>query len=615
MRRSVFRYLREHYSAEPRKVDRLLVSAYLKTNNISLRRNQLLKGYQIKEGSKEYSNLEDFLTLIAKEHIKLTLEELIKFFEFVISPEDKIITGAVYTPERIRDYIVDQTLKKSPLNTSNLKIADISCGCGGFLLSAAIKLHKVTNKSFAEIYRNNIYGLDIQGYSITRTKLMLTLLAVSRGEDILNFNFRLFTGDALKFKWQKVISNFSGFDTIIGNPPYVCSRNISESTRKHLKHWEVCKTGHPDLYIPFIQIGLENLKNSGFLGYITMNTFFKSVNGRALRSYLQEKSYKLKVLDFGNKQIFESKSTYTCIFLIEKKKSYHLGYILDERLSLPINKGFSKIKFSSLNAINGWNLQEVDRLTKIESTGIPFGALYKTRNGIATLKNDIYIFDPVKEDRSYYYLQNGSLFQIEKGICKDIINPNKLIQTDTVDELKRKVLFPYLFTDEGTELINEFHLKKDFPKAYAYLTAKKNILATRDKGNGNYEQWFAFGRNQSIEKIKHKLLFPHISPDIPKFVINSDENLLFYNGLAVVTDSEDELGFLKKLLSSNLFWFYIKNSSKPYGSGYYSLSRNYIKNFGIYPFTTEQKKFIRDETDMKAVNEFIESKYAVKLSL
>lgn len=614
MRKSVFKYLRDHYSAEPRKVDRILVSAFLHANNIKIKRNLLLKGYHIKPSDKDHANLIDFLSLITKERIELTLEELIKFFEFVISPEDKVITGAVYTPQRIRKYIVDQSLKRNGLNFATIKIADISCGCGGFLLSASTELRRATGRPFKEIFRHNIYGLDIQGYSIARTKLMLTLLAVSEGEDRSDFDFKLFTGDALKFKWGKVIDKFTGFDIVVGNPPYVCSRNITESTRKQLKNWEVCETGHPDLYIPFIQIGLENLNRSGFLGYITMNTFFKSVNGRALRTYLQNKSFRLKVLDFGNQQIFESKSTYTCIFQIEKEKCNHLKYLLDEKLFLPINKGFNKIKYSSLSALKGWNLQEIDRLTKIESAGVSFGDTYKTRNGIATLKNDIYIFDPVKEDKEYFYLQNGSLFPIEKEICKDIINPNKLIQIDNVEELKRKALFPYLFKNEKAELMSESFLKRTYPKAYLYLRAKRNILATRDKGNGSYERWFAYGRNQSIEKIKYKLLFPHISPDIPQFVINSDENLLFYNGLAVVTDNEGELLFLKKLLSSNIFWFYIKNSSKPYGSGYYSLSRNYIKNFGVYPFTQNDKDFIRNEDDMDVVNSFIESKYSLKLS-
>lgn len=53
----------------------------------------------------------------------------------------------------------------------------------------------------------------------------------------------------------------------------------------------------------------------------------------------------------------------------------------------------------------GWNLKDNKTISKIESTGIPFGELYQTRHGIATLKNDIYIFRPVDEDNDFFYLQ------------------------------------------------------------------------------------------------------------------------------------------------------------------------------------------------------------------
>jgi len=382
-----------------------------------------------------------------------------------------------------------------------------------------------------------------------------------------------------------------------------------------LSKWEVCSTGHPDLYIPFFQIGIEDLKPYGILGYITMNTFFKSVNGRALRSYFQKKKYFFRIIDFGGIQIFQSKSTYTCLCFIQKCDSKYLRYSkLSNVQGLKKYIPSKKILYQKLNAKGGWNLQNIDLIKKIEATGYPLGFEYITRNGIATLKNEIYIFDPVEEDKDFYYLQNGSLYPIEKGICKDIVNPNKLTKIDNLSSLKQKIIFPYVLNSYNKSiLIREEKLKKTYPKAYKYLKEKQDILKQRDKGNLKYE-WYAFGRNQSLEKLKNKLFFPHITPHIPNFVFDSDENLLFYNGIAVVGKSKRELLFLRKLLSSRLFWFYIVNTSKPYGSGYYSLSRNYIKTFGIYQFSKEEKDFIIKEKDKDALDIFIETKYDVQLS-
>lgn len=614
MKKEVFKYLSSISSMEPYSVDRLLISSFLELNRLYSIKNEFIKGYIIHpEDKTDYEHLQNIISLIKNSKQVFEFEHLIQLFEFVISPIDKIVTGAVYTPINVREFIVSSTFSSITTISSTTKIADISCGCGGFLFDAAKQLKKLKEFSFFEIYQNHLFGLDIQEYSITRAKLLLTLLAISEGEDSESFVFNLHVGNALSFNWKSKLDSFDGFEIIIGNPPYVCSRNIPDESKKLLDDWEVCKSGHPDLYIPFFQIGIQNLSSRGILGYITMNTFYKSINGRALREYFENKKYKFKIIDFGNNQIFESKSTYTCICFIENSKSPFLEFTKGDAKTLLSEVKYDKVEYSELKALKGWNLNQKDLLDKIENVGMSFGDLYKTRNGIATLKNNIYIFDPIDESEDYFYLQNGKVYEIEKGICKDIINPNKFTQAESVNSIKKKAIFPYNFINEKVKLLDEQVIKREFPKAYIYLSDKKRILATRDKGNGKYENWYAYGRNQSLEKLKYKLFFPHITPSSPNFTIDTDENLLFYNGLAVITENELELQFLKKLMSSRLFWTYIKLSSKPYGSGYYSLSRNYIKNFGVYNFSEDEKAFIIKTNKKNELDSFIENKYNIKL--
>jgi len=610
--RNAFKYLSKNHLTNPKEVDRLIISAFLKINKLQPKYNTFLQAYSINKSDKEeYKRLNEFVSIIDADVAFFGFEELIELFEFVISPGDRIINGAIYTPENIRQFIVKETLNRQNVISDLFKVSDIACGCGSFLFNVSIELKKRTNKSYSDIFSNHIYGLDIQEYSINRTKLLLSLLALSEGEDVNNINFNLYIGDALSFNWKNRNSNFNGFDIVIGNPPYVCSRNIPEDSKKLLDNWKVCKSGHPDLYIPFFQIGIENLTSNGILGYITMNTFFKSVNGRALREYFQENQFNFKIIDFGNNQIFKSKSTYTCICLIEKSKSSIIKFA---RSSKELNNlTFNRIKYSRLDAFKGWNLNKNEIIDKIEGTGISFGELYKTRNGIATLKNSIYIFNPIDENNDYYYLQNGKLYEIEKEICKDIINPNKFTTVEDINSIKKKAIFPYEYQGDKVKLLDEDIIRDKYPKVFKYLSDKRNLLSTRDKGNGNYENWYAYGRNQSLEKLKYKIFFPHIAPCTPNFTIDTNENLLFYNGLAVITENEKELHFLKKLMTSRLFWKYIELSSKPYGYGYYSLSRNYIKNFGVYSFDDKEKDFIINTNEQKEIDTFIESKYGVTL--
>ena len=613
MKGQIFRFLKS-YSTHPVEVDRLIVSAYLVKNRLTVRKNKQLKAYFITdENETEYENLHKFIDVITNELGEFNLEDLIEVFEFVVSPSDRVINGAIYTPLMIREYIVNRVFEVKKKRIDSAKVADISCGCGGFLLTAAQELKKLTSNTYSYIFKNQIFGVDIQDYSITRTKLLLSLLALVDGEDNEMFEFNLHRGDTLIFKWDSLYENFAGFDVIIGNPPYVCARNLADEVKQNLSNWVVCKTGNPDLYIPFFQIGFESLSKNGILGFITMNTFFKSLNGRALRDYFKQKSITLSIIDFGTSQIFKSKSTYTCICLIENREQRYINYHQSNQEKLPNkNKQFHKVYYSSLDSKKGWNLKDNKIISRIESTGIAFGDLYKTRHGIATLKNDIYIFKPVYEDEFFYYLQNGSLYQIEKGICRDIINSNKLSREINFDIVKEKVIFPYTNEDKPT-LFDEAFIEQNFPSAYKYLLNKKNILDKRDKGKGEYENWFAFGRTQSLERVRNKLFFPKMSNKIPSYIINSDENLLFYNGQAIIGHEQEEMTIIKKIMESRLFWYYIKTTSKPYSSDYYSLNGNYIRNFGICNLNYDEKKYVLNEQDKDVLNAFFEKKYDIDL--
>lgn len=611
--RNIFRYLKT-YSTQPFEVDRLIVSAFLKINQLIVLQNRFLLEYSISENQiQEWNSLVKFIEIINEEIEDFDIEKLIELFEFVISPSDRIVNGAIYTPSDIRNFIVNESLNNDNINFDNIKIADIACGCSGFLFTAAKELRRITNNTYQYIFENQIYGLDIQQYSVTRSKLLLSLLALGEGEDIEEYHFNIHQGDALLFNWQETINGFNGFEIIVGNPPYVSARNLDEDAKENVKRWEVCTTGNPDLYIPFFQIGYENLAPNGILGFITMNTFFKSLNGRALRSYFERNNIAMKIIDFGTLQIFKSKSTYTCVCFLERIERDYIEYYksINKELPLDINN-YNRVNYQNLDAKKGWNLSNNEIISKIESIGKPFGERYKTRHGIATLKNDIYIFKPVAEDEDYFYLQNGSLFPIEKGICRDILNSNKLSRKVDFNNVVEKVLFPY-DNQEKPKALEEDFLREHYPMAYEYFQRKRLILAERDKGKGEYEKWFAFGRTQSLERVGNKLFFPKFSDKIPSYLMSNDNDLMFYNGQAIVGHSEEEMQLIKKLMESRLFWFYIKTTSKPYSSAYYSLNGTYIKNFGIPDFSNNDIDFLLKEEDRNTIDDFLEDYYGVFL--
>ena len=161
MKQEIFTYLKRKCLTDIRMVNRLFVSAYLRHHGLVPQVNSLLVDAYIIEESQDNALLKELICQLDKNECGYSLEDLTKLFEFVISPEDRKVTGAVYTPDYIRKRIIMEVLTNYDNNLENIHIADIACGCGGFFLTAAMFLHSQTARSFEAIIRENIYGVDM----------------------------------------------------------------------------------------------------------------------------------------------------------------------------------------------------------------------------------------------------------------------------------------------------------------------------------------------------------------------------------------------------------------------------------------------------------------------
>lgn len=610
MLQRIFPFLKRNLTQDPLLINRIFVTLYITYNNVSTC-NSFVSKYIINNGDEDYKVLRQVLDFLKKQSVsKLDLEDMIKLFEFVISPSDRIVTGAIYTPSKIRKRILENCLSMQQ-NLSSIRVADIACGCGGFLMDVAKYIHEKTGKSYFLVYQENIFGIDIQSYSIERCKILLNLLALSEGE-CSEFEFNLLNADTLDFHSEGWNVSFTDFDVIVGNPPYVCGRNMEDGTKEKTKMYEVCNAGSTDLYIPFFQIAIEMIKENGMLGYITMNTFLKSLNARELRKYFMEGSYNISIVDFRGHQVFSGKSTYTCLFFLKKEKSEMLHYYCDENAELSKHSGYTDIPYSILDAEKGWNLNEHKVASKLESVGIPLAKFCQSRHGIATLSNKTYIFTPIDENDKFYYLEKEThIYQVEKEICKDIVNSNKLNSDISLDKIKHKVIFPYQLCDGKAFLIDENVMKHKFPMTYKYLESQRDELARRDKGKGkDYPVWYAYGRTQSLVMPSIKLFFPKIANKPLHCALVNAPNLLLYNGMAFVGEDVRKMRILQKIFESNIFWNYIVANSKPYSSGYYSLNGSNIKNFGIPIFTEREVEELLSIQNKDEINNWLARYYS-----
>ncbi|MFN3316987.1 MAG: Eco57I restriction-modification methylase domain-containing protein, partial [Raineya sp.] len=119
----------------------------------------------------------------------------------------------------------------------------------------------------------------------------------------------------------------TGFDIVIGNPPYIQLQKDGGYLAKlyeKLGFETFERTG--DIYSLFYEKGIQLLKNKGILCYITSNKWMRAGYGKSTRAFFA-KYNPLKLIDLGS-GVFESATVDTNILMIQKSNkkdhSYHL---------------------------------------------------------------------------------------------------------------------------------------------------------------------------------------------------------------------------------------------------------------------------------------------------
>lgn len=147
------------------------------------------------------------------------------------------------------------------------------------------------------------------------------LRAVSDEDHLMLLDWDMFDQNkAAKFfdsNWMFGVDG--GFDIVIGNPPYVPLQRIKEKSKQYQTQGFATFNKTGDIYCLFVEQGLKLQKQGGVLCYIMSNKWLQAEYGQQLRSFIAKNSI-LNIVDFGDIQIFENATTYTCIILLRKSK-------------------------------------------------------------------------------------------------------------------------------------------------------------------------------------------------------------------------------------------------------------------------------------------------------
>ena len=122
------------------------------------------------------------------------------------------------------------------------------------------------------------------------------------------------------FEFPEILDDegrFTGFDAIIGNPPYVQLQSMGEMSDVYSKRDYSCYNKSADLYCLFVERAHSLLKKNGHFSFIMPNKWMLVDYGKELRQFMSQVSLK-KILNFGDIQFFADATIYVCIFVAQK---------------------------------------------------------------------------------------------------------------------------------------------------------------------------------------------------------------------------------------------------------------------------------------------------------
>ena len=388
-----------------------------------------------------------------------------------------------------------------------------------------------------------------------------------------------------------------GFDCIVGNPPYIRIQTMNErapwEVEVYKELYRAAKGGNCDMYVLFVERGLQLLNPRGRLGFILPHKFFNSRYGGPIRSIVADGRHLSHVVHFGAEQVFDGATTYTCLLFLDKCGTRKCRYVRVDDLDAWRQSG--KIVEASIPARQvtsaAWNFTvgaDSGLFSKLSSLPLKLGDAADIFVGLQTSADDVFIMDLIRQTPRTRRLKSKALGR-ELALEKDLLFP--LVSGTDIDAYaplptRQYVLFPYRSGDGTARLLPLAEILEQIPKTAAYLIENKGRLEGREKGRFRGRDWHRFGRNQNLGiQDRAKLCVPRLVRRLhagydkmgAHFLDNVD-----VGGVTFKTHFETQtLEYLLGLLNSRLLRWYFPLISAPFRGGWRSANRQFLS---LLPF-------------------------------
>ncbi len=393
-----------------------------------------------------------------------------------------------------------------------------------------------------------------------------------------------YSSDWFNPKWM---FNVEKFDIVIANPPYVEFKNLPQSTKDLLKNYQTTN-GKYDLYVPFIERGLELLLNEGQLNYICPTRFMTRDYGASLRKLINNDYCLNSIVDFSDIQIFDNAMTYTGLFMISKevkdskfkyskfKSNINNSSLLSEILHNPNNyKNYIECNNYDISYLknDSWyfhNQENENLLLKIKNkTNSLKECTDGIYQGIATGKDEVFMI--TKSEIDNYKITDKYIHKILKG---------KDISTYIINWSNKYVIYPY--TENG-KVIDEEIIKITDPGLYNYLLDNREKLKGRSYFDKSPKKWYELWNQRNLLRFKQVKIITLDNASKNSFAIDTDN----YTGttttysLILKDKAIENYHYVLAVLNSSLMNYYHKNNTIPQAGGFYRYQAIFINDLPI----------------------------------
>ena len=519
-------------------------------------------------------------------------------------------------------------------------VLDPACGSGAFLIHATEFLLAERERVLRALGRwedrllaatdhvnavltQNIFGVDINPAAVEIARLSVWLYTVQPDFPLSHLDSNIVRGNSLvgpdiwarpeaedipahrrdevaAFDWDDVYGDVrgrGGFDCVVGNPPYVKLQNYKPhhpETVAYLTGWGRAEnapyasttTGNMDVYLPFIEKGLELMAPGGRMGYIAPNIWLVAEYGAGLRRLMHGTRQLDRWVDFKSYQVFDEVTTYTALQFFTKEAREAVRFVLAPDgavASLDWTDPDCAVPYDELPGEEPWVLVPAPerrliagvmgrsrRLDDPEVTTAVFQGLITSADWIYHLEKvspGTYRQSPPKAAPVTVEIEDAIMLPLVSGAdVKRYVEPSP----------STHILFPY--DGPNNRLFTPEEMAARYPKAWRYLGWYERQLRARENASFDDERWYRFGRHQNIDKQHLPKIM--VAETVPSLRLNVDVDGAFcihnvrVNG--IIPADPGDFWYVLGVLNSPLSNFIFRRIARPKDGGYFEANKQFI---------------------------------------